>query len=663
MTFEYPWYFILLCLLAGGAYAGALYALGSSPFSRKWRWVLAALRFLAASAIAFLLLAPMTRRTVHERQKPLVVLVEDRSLSVQQSADSAFSLQPLRESLEEDFRVQLDSDAGNPWQTDLSALLDVPRDAAAIVLASDGIHNRGGSPTAKAERMGIPIYTVALGDTTPRRDAALANLRSNRIAFRGSAIPVEVTVTASQLKGHTSRLTVTDASRRPLASAEVAYTDPHFSTTLSLSIPAGEPGLHRFLLSLAPVDGEANTANNSLTFYVDIIDGRRKVAIVGNAPHPDLAALKQAVESDPNYETSVMLAADIIAGKHRDLGQCQLALLHNLPSSALPVPEALKEMPKLYVIGLQTDLARFNALKTGLEIVARVKKGNDLTAIPNSGFSLFHFDASDAEAIAQLPPLNAPFGEARPQEGLQSLFTGRLGSIDSRQPLVAAIAQGGSHTAFIWGEGLWRWRLNDYLEHHSHAHFDRLVGRLVGFVASQDGRERFHVEADRIYAAGQAITLGAQLYNEAYELVNTPEAQLSLAGDSLKADYTFSRQGESYALALGALPEGNYRYSARTTLNGQTFTDEGSFAVEALNLEQARLEADHTLLRTLSAASGGRMVRPDALDDLRQELSHIKPVIHSHTRRTELLALPVALALLLLLLAAEWVLRKYHGAI
>lgn len=663
MTLDYPWYFVLLCLLAGAAYAAAMYFWGRNPFRRGLRWGLAALRFAAVSAIAFLLLAPTVRRTVHERQRPLVVLAEDRSLSVTASADSAFSLRSLGERLSDDFRIVHTSNDDNPHQSDLGALLDVPRDAAAVVLSSDGIYNRGQNPVAVAERMGMPVYTVAVGDTLPRRDAWLSHLRVNRIAYVGRSLAFEVTVNATQLKGADSYLRVTEGMvQRPHTEMDVSYDAEYYSVTYTLEIIIWKPGLCRYDIWLDHLDEEENIENNHLTFYLDVIEDEQQVAIIAAAPHPDLSALKQAAESTEGYKATVLMAADL-ATKRVDLKDYSLAILHNLPTASLAVPEAVKELPQLYVIGMQTDLPRFNALKTGMEIVSRVRKGTDLTAVYNSGFTLFHYDRSDGEALEQLPPLTAPFGEARVGEGVQSLFTGRLGNIDTRQPLIAATSQNGQRRAFVWGEGLWRWRLGDYLNNQSHEHFDRLVSQMVNFVAQEEGRERFRVEAERVYPVGQNVILSAQLYNEAYEPINTPDATLTLQGDSVEGDYAFSRQRDGYAVSLGNLPEGTYRYRAITTLDGQTLTSEGSFAVEEQELEQANLTADHTLLRTLSATTGGRMYSPSELDALRDELASIKPVIYTHTRHSELVGLPLVLALILLLLAAEWVLRKYHGEI
>jgi hypothetical protein len=256
-----------------------------------------------------------------------------------------------------------------------------------------------------------------------------------------------------------------------------------------------------------------------------------------------------------------------------------------------------------------------------------------------------------------------PFGEPKVSASLQSLFTARLGSIDTRQPLVAASAQGREHRVFVWGEGLWKWRLADYQNNSSHEHFDRLLSQMVNFAAVTDQRDRFIVEAERHYSDIEAITVGAQLYNDAYELFNAPEATFTLMGDSVKGDFSFTRRGDAYTLSLGRLPEGLYRYRATTQYNGNTLTAEGSFAVEALHLERANLTADHALLRTISAVTGGKMFYPDQLDELRDELAALRPTIYTHTRFSELIGLPWVLLLIVLLLGTEWVLRKYYGEI
>ena len=661
MIIDFPWYFVLLCLLAGAIYAAALYFLGRSSMPRRLRLALAALRFAAVSLVAFLLLAPMNRQHITERQLPHVVLVQDVSQSVALGADSTFSLDAVAASLEGHCRVSRET-VGSANATDLGAPLEHHRgdNVAALVLASDGIHNRGTNPTTIAEKLSFPVHCIALGDTTPRRDALLTSLRCNRIAMLGNDFPVEVTVAASLLAGKTSRLVASDANGRQLITQPVAYTTDDFSTTLSFSLNATEPGLQRFKLLLSPVDGESIQSNNTVTFYVDVIDSRQHVAIFANAPHPDLAALKLTIESNPNYEADIVLAEEVENGRWKADKDYSLAILHNLPSQRHPSLSFADGLPQLFIIGLQTDLPRFNALHTGLEITARSARTNEVTAIFQPSFALFSLDADDATILEALPPLSAPFGEARQSQAVQTLFGARLASIDTRQPLVAATAQGEQRRAFVWGEGLWRWRLADYQLHQSHRHLEQLVWQLVSFTALQTHRDRLQVDADRSYAEGEPVVIRAQVYNEAYQLTSTPEVKLQLSGDSIAhSEYLFQPTGNSYTLSLPPLKEGLYRYKASTA----DFEASGTFAVEALNLEQHRLTADHGLLATVASLSDGHLYHPDQMSALVSQLSALKPTLYSRTRYADMMRMPLVLSLIVLLLAAEWVLRKYHGTI
>jgi len=658
MLTDYPLYYLLFCLFAGAAYAAVLYFIGRRHFSRGWQWGLAMLRFTAVSAIAFLLLAPLMKQTLTERQLPHVVLARDISASVAQSADSAFNLAPLEKQLEGRCRISVET-FGDAGSTDIGGLLARHRgdDVAALVLASDGIHNRGTNPVTAAEQLAFPIYCIALGDTTPRRDAAVGALRCNRIAMLGSRFPVEATVTASLLGGHSASLTILDSKGRSLQRTPIAYPGDDYSATFTFNIEATEAGLQRFDLLLSAADGETSLSNNRLTFYVDVIDTRRRIAVIANAPHPDLAAIKHALEDSPTYEADIIMADKAESGRWKAEGY-SLAILHNLPSARHTSIAYIGDLPAIYVLGLQTDLARFNALHTGLEITAQSTHTNEVTAIYNPAFSLFSLDAGDAAVLEELPPLSAPFGESRMTADMQTLFGARLGRIDTREPLVAATATGEQRRTMIWGEGLWRWRLADYQTHHTHSHVDQFIAQLVSFTALQANRDRLRIDAERTYSAGEPITLRAELYNEAYQLTNTPEVGLVLTGDSLKADYTFRRNGNNYALTLPGLGEGLYRYRA-TTADG--LSAEGSFAVEALNTEQQRLTADHTLLRTLADLTGGSLVSPQELATLHSQLSTLKPTLYTRTRYAEVLRMPLILALILLLLAAEWILRKYQG--
>ncbi len=670
LLFDYPWYFLLLCLLAGGIYSAALYWRSRTKGESLPRWVriaLPALRFAAVTLIALLLMGPMVRRSVREDEKPLVVLSQDVSESVK-PAERLLLSADLKD-LQKKYEVVVDSFGGKT--TDISAHLQdladryAGRNLGAVVLATDGIYNQGQNPTTLSPTLAAPIYTVALGDTTHYRDAMVLNVRYNHVAYLGNQFPLEVTVQANEMAGERATLSVSRGGQR-LYSKQLVYDSQRFSATESLVLEADKAGMQSYTISISPCQGEASERNNMRTIAIEVLDGHQKVGILAPASHPDISALRQSIERNPNYEAVVMVEkADMAKVK-----ECSLLILHNLPNTKMNINWAeLRQMPTIYIIGTQTDIGRFNALHSGLEIVAKARKMDEVTASHNNAFSLFALDDEVCQRLEQMPPLAAPFGNYRSSADLQSLFLARIGNIASDRPLIAFCQQEGVRRAFVVGEGLWRWRLQDYLMTDSHADFDQLVEKMVVYTSLQANKDRLHVSYEHIYQESEPVVLGAEFYNDNFEPTNAPDVKIEVTGidGDMKASpspktYDFNRTGTGYSLNLGALEAGEYRFTATTTWNGKSFSAKGSFAVERIDLEQMNLVADHTLLNTLAQTTGGKMINPEEIGQLAELLearTDLKPVIYSHTRYTELLNLPWIFILLVLLLGAEWAVRKY----
>ena len=185
---------------------------------------------------------------------------------------------------------------------------------------------------------------------------------------------------------------------------------------------------------------------------------------------------------------------------------------------------------------------------------------------------------------------------------------------------------------------------------------------MVVYTSLQVGKERFRVTAQPVYTAGQPVELEAELYNDNYEPVNTPEVKLEIQQEAAHSSYTCNRSGDGYVLRLGALEAGTYSYTAKTTFNGHDYKATGHFAIEEENLEEVTLVADHSLMNTLAASTGGTMLTADSLGrlpDLLAARDDIRSVIYTHTRYTDLLSLPWVLLLIILLFTLEWGIRKY----
>ena len=75
---NYPWYYTLLCFVAGCIFSGVLYFRDkqNAERSKALLYGLAALRFISVSLIALLLLDVFVKRLINETEKPVIIFAQ-----------------------------------------------------------------------------------------------------------------------------------------------------------------------------------------------------------------------------------------------------------------------------------------------------------------------------------------------------------------------------------------------------------------------------------------------------------------------------------------------------------------------------------------------------------------------------------------------------------
>ena len=186
-------------------------------------------------------------------------------------------------------------------------------------------------------------------------------------------------------------------------------------------------------------------------------------------------------------------------------------------------------------------------------------------------------------------------------------------------------------------------------------------------MAVETDKRPFRVKpAKTIFSDNESVLFEAQLYNANFEAVNTPDVQMQITDESGK-NYTFqfNKNEHNYSLDAGFLPAGNYRYSASVALGNNHYKSEGKFAVAALQLEDINTVADWKLLQNLASAHNGKMQTLEKADEIAENLlsaNTLKPVLYDTTTTQNAIDLRWIFALLILLLSAEWFVRKWSGS-
>ena len=98
----------------------------------------------------------------------------------------------------------------------------------------------------------------------------------------------------------------------------------------------------------------------------------------------------------------------------------------------------------------------------------------------------------------------------------------------------------------------------------------------------------------------------------------------------------------------------------------QKYTAKGSIFINPLVAEFQQTIANHHLLYQLSSQTNGKMYSPDQLSALKDELlknENIKTISYEDRKYEELINFKWLFVLIILLLSAEWLLRKRNAAL
>lgn len=693
---EYPWWFLLFCVAAGILFAYLLYGRKKFVFSegesKWWKYGLGTLRFLSTSLIAFLLLSLLIKTKRTEEEKPIILLLQDNSSSLNVSFGNfskekyAEQLSSLQEKVKDKYELVLynfgdeltdfSKPAYTEKETDISNAIDElfirhgSQNIGAVILASDGIFNKGNSPLYNKNALTIPFYTIALGDTSVKKDAMIKSVRYPEIVYLGDQFNINVQIEANHLAGQNTVLEITSPDGKVILNKVINITDDRFTFQTDAIGDAVKPGVLQYKIKLKTITGEAIAENNYDVAFVEVIDGRQKVLMLFDAPHPDVKAFKNAIEQNKNYQFE---EADIKSynGNYKD---ADLIILDGLPSlgtlAKLPMLQEIvnSASPVLFVLSSATNLGQFNQLQKVLQISGTSQNGNDVFPIYQSSFSKFTLNESTLKTIQTLPPLLAPFGKYQEAATADIFYRQQIGSIPTGNPLILFNEVNGKKIGMICGEGIWRWRLNEFAQNKNFDATDEIINKCVQYLTVKGDKRRFRVHTPKnVFNANEAIQIDAELYNESYELVNDVDANCVVKGDNSKEyAFTFDKTINAYTLNAGILPVGNYSVNAKATYKGKANTAVCNFSVRPVIIETLNTQANHQLLNILANQSGGKMYSPASMTDILNDIeknNKVKSMLFDTFNTRPLIDMKWFFFIILLLLISEWFIRKYNGNI
>lgn len=669
--------FFLILLAAIVALLLAVYHyIYKSRHPRNRRLLLAFLRFLSFFSLFILLINPKFTRESYTVVPANLVILQDNSASMTETG-AAEQLREVSaalwdsETFRERFRVsrynfgtglrRADSLDFTDEATDLgSALASLneiySQSETAIVVLTDGNQTLGRDyEYGTAGR--LPVYPIALGDTTRYEDLRIEQVNMNRYSFLNNQFPVETFITYEGPSTKTAEFSVLmDGS--PVHRETLQLSPSAGSIAVQTLLKAGKVGTSNIRLRLSPLENERNTVNNERSLAIEVIDEQTNIALVSSVLHPDIGTLQKAIESNEQRSVRILSPEAPIAG----FEGADIFLLYQPGTAFGRVYEHIKKSAAGYftITGSQTNWDFLNNVQNSFQNETMGQE-EEILPVLNQAFSIFDISALDFEGY---PPLEGELGEILITKAHETLIGQRIKGVDMQEPLLAIINASGQKEAVLFGENIWRWRMQNFRDHGNYDGFDNLFGQIFLFLDDQKANERFSIDYKPIFQGSREAKVRANYFDETFAFESEASLMLIVRGkdNEISREVPMLLGGNYYEADLSDLPAGDYTFTAG--VEGADFSREGAFTILDFEVEKQLTATDYSKLGRLAQRTGGALFFPAQIDTLTDTLlsdSRYLPVQKSELNVVSLIDYLWLLAIIATSLAGEWFIRKYNG--
>jgi hypothetical protein len=381
------------------------------------------------------------------------------------------------------------------------------------------------------------------------------------------------------------------------------------------------------------------------------------VALISAIAHPDLGAIKRAIETNVQRKVTILKPNEA-----KSLANYNVLILYQptVEFKSIFEQNGNAKINTWIVTGNDTDFNFLNQNQNNFSFRMSGQKEDYLAAF-DSQFNLF---ALDNIGFEQFPPLENKFGTITAKDNSNTLLSSTIRNIATNQPLLAFTENQGVRTAFLFGENIWKWRAESFVNKKTFADFDIFLDKTIQYLASNNARKSLVVNHERFYNSGEGIEITAQYFNKNYEL--DEKARLTIAVTNTKTkqvkNYDLLRTTNAFQANLDGLSAGTYKFTIKELNSNSSYSS--SFEVLDFDIEKQFVNPDWNKLNQLATQTQGKAYLPNQVDTLVKQLlddESYKAVQKTIVKKSPLIDWIWLLILIAISLAAEWFIRKYNG--
>jgi hypothetical protein len=707
-------YHVIIVLLAAGAAGGLAvfaYRYTIPPVSRFLRTCFMLVRGTGLFLLFFMICEPLLSLVTHRLEKPALAVLIDQSRSmtitdktgdratnvfralespalnrVGESGELLFGLFDTKLHLLRSFAR--DSVVFKGDGTDIGGALNklrtltTARNLRGVLLISDGNATSGSSPLFEAEELGLPVFTIGIGDTSESRDVLVQKIVANSITYVGNKVPVNATVKSSGAVNERVEVSLLDGGKT-LDHKTILLEPGTREYDVPLSFVPDVDGMRKISVDVSHLTGETSYQNNQSSFYVKVLKSKMRVLLVAGSPSADVAAVRRALQDDNNIEVKSFIergngqfSEGLLTDQELRLSECIVLVGYPGTRSPAATVQAISAAVAggkgvLFILSRTMDFRKLGPLLPLLPFTLPAQVGDErqtfLTVSESQRNNPILRVSSSLDVWAKLPPsftLGEPFREK--PEALVLVSAGQQTALGT-EPLILSRNINRAKSLAVLCYGIWRWKSYSDGIPGAERILENLFSNSVRWLVTREDEKPVQVRPTKeIFSGSDPVEFTAQVYDENFRPVENAEVSLSVAQKGQSSRLTLTALGNGrFEGAFDQLPEGDYTYAASAMAGGRQMSEEhGSFSVGGMNVEFRETRANKLLLQQMAVRTGGRYYDVNDMAKLPEDIAALpgfRPNDVSVASQFELWNRPWMLAATVLLFGTEWLLRKKYG--
>jgi hypothetical protein len=555
------------------------------------------------------------------------------------------------------------------------------RNISSITIVSDGVITDGSNPLFAASELGIPVFTVGVGDSSRKDDISIKNVLHNEMIYAKNPTTLVVTIINKGFAGQNITLTFEENGKQ--LSSKNLVLDEEGNQQINIDYTPQSGGEKKISISINTLKGESNPGNNRRVFYLKVLDNKIKVLLLAGSPSTDLSFLKNSVKQDENIKVDSY--TEIGPGrileknfKQTFIDSADVFFLIGYPSRNSDqkiwekVSEKISQLNKPFFITMSAgvDLNKLSVIKNDLPF-SFDKHSDDYREVQLTvsydqlSNPLLISGSGNSSDWNNLPPVFQPIVNFAAKPEANVLASIKIREMPLKIPILITRKISSKRSIAVLAKDIWRWKLQTTERYPGL--FDNFIFNSIKWLNSSEIEKQVKIKSlKKLYSAGEEIEFAAEVYNEAFNPVADAEVRLNITGDEFKREILLTPIGNGlYEGSLKISKSGDYNFSGSATYSQKILgTDRGSFNIGEVNIEMLDDRMNYEFLSNLAARTNGKYFDSKNFAEVFSAVSSLtagSSKVKLEKSKFNLWSSEWLMIITILLFSMEWFLRKRRG--